>query len=1167
MLRAIAERQASKPDELAKTMPPPTGLAAADTSPLGLDAPAIATKPLSDVLNSIPALQSAVDAVQSDPADPELVVESMKLYASGREKLAAGKAAAALTDLEKAARLNPGSAQVQRTLGDAHAAAGRRSSAITAYEKAVGLGLKDPELFGILGRELARTKRFDRAMPMLKAACEDARANSDPVRAAVAGVDLAEAMLAQGYVSAGRELLVTSLMLLPEAPPAIDAQDVADVYRRRAELWQRAGDLSLRLNDSDSALAAYERAAAFPTVDPVALVPRRIHACLRAGRSAQAALVLLSDIERVKGRIEDRHLSTLSLLATDKTVSGPLASAVGEMARNPSFEATPSVLGRLARASAACVAPAEARKILEARLGAVPTDADAAASLFAAFGADSAGGVAAACRLIEVAPDQTDMYAEVLIRRGTSLGAQVKRLEEQKDQHTQALLLGAMLRRLGRPAEGFDVIKRVTFPAAMKPAAIAMAAMCAASCGRWEVAIAERDACVAMIEPRPARNLADAQISVQRFPEALAAIAEALEPGSMKSWRGVADDLMAAELSLRAGEPKKAEAFLLNALAADKFDERAYDALFDLYSARAPLADDAKLSSLAKSLRDNIPSSKVARGIVARELMSRAQWDQARDALCSMVDADTESVTTLSLLAVAWENQIKLDASAGERAEAWVRDRLKGREDSPVLTILLARVLAARGKAEEAEQMLAARWQEWPMPEFGKMREYIVREAMKDPQKAARMTCDRLGGIGRDIDASIEYATAQLESGDIGGAVSSLTAGLPEAVPLTPAQSSRIAGLVTMLKPEEMIKLGVRAESEAALKLFDLVSARKIELPAQAYMLRVLILCAGHSGETDRLFAAVEDAAAKTKEPRLRVIARIAMVLLAKDDPSDAIGFLKAATLKAQPFDEGLAFEWVRQVCLRGGGEHMRQLVESGVDLDAMLKIVESLAGNQESGQEPQTTKQKQAEILYCIANLASVQGREKEAEEGYRLALEFDPGHAWTLNNLGYLVLERGDNIDEAERMIAEAYKTLSHQASVIDSLGWVRYKRGVFKDTQGPNGQIRGAVSLLREAVSTAARGENYEQADHLGDAYWRAGNVDEARKQWLKAQSLLTYALANANLGGPEEQSPARKRYTEYRDSVQAKLTALRDGKDPAVAPTQAELDAKRNTAPQH
>ncbi len=76
-----------------------------------------------------------------------------------------------------------------------------------------------------------------------------------------------------------------------------------------------------------------------------------------------------------------------------------------------------------------------------------------------------------------------------------------------------------------------------------------------------------------------------------------------------------------------------------------------------------------------------------------------------------------------------------------------------------------------------------------------------------------------------------------------------------------------------------------------------------------------------------------------------------------------------------------------------------------------------------------------------------------------------------------------------------------------------------------------------------------------------------MDEARKQWLKAQSLLTYVLANANLGGPEEPSPARKRYTEYRDFVQAKLTALREGKDPAVAPTQAEIDAKRNSKPQH
>ena len=56
----------------------------------------------------------------------------------------------------------------------------------------------------------------------------------------------------------------------------------------RAEgLWQRVGDISIRLGQYDKAAEAYANAAQVPTLDPGAVVSRRVFANLRLGRPAE----------------------------------------------------------------------------------------------------------------------------------------------------------------------------------------------------------------------------------------------------------------------------------------------------------------------------------------------------------------------------------------------------------------------------------------------------------------------------------------------------------------------------------------------------------------------------------------------------------------------------------------------------------------------------------------------------------------------------------------------------------------------------------------------------------------------------------------------------------------------------------------------------------------
>ncbi|MBL9001927.1 MAG: hypothetical protein JNK25_12410 [Phycisphaerae bacterium] len=1153
-LHELARRQHEHPDEQARSIPPPPGISPASVSALEKDDPSYgkAHMGLGPALGSFPPLPEA-DAVP--PPDPEARVQSMKLYASAKAHLAAGRSAQATSDLERAASLDPYSAQVQRALGDAHAVAGKRSAAVSAYRKAVALGLRDPATLGVLGREAVRSRRFDEAVAPLKAARDEELQTPDSVLLAPLGIDLSEALEGAGYLNAARDLLMETLVPLASVPPeGVSAAAAAEVFRRRADLWQRAGDLSLKLDDPRTALTAYERAAAFPTVDPVSIVPRRIYALTRSGRSAEAALFLLDEIHRTEGRLDDRHLSTLAALAKSEAVGASTANSIAAMMREPSATLSASTKSRLARASAACVAPRDARRILLARLESDPADAACIPPLLAVYGDDARGRAEAMLRVVAAAPDLCVEYAEAFVRRGSGVGAALVWLESRKSDPTAALFRAGLLHRIHRDAEALVVLDAAKPATALRPAFESLRAVCAAKAGRWDVAKQARAACFDLDEPKPRRNLAAAELALQNAPAALESWGVKPDTTDIPGWRGVTDCLLGADLSLRAGNSLDAEAWLLAAKSLDVYDERAYDGLLDLYQPGGPLADTAKLTSLARTLRDTLPSSKVARGVAVRERLARGQWAQAAEQLQSMIDADSEHLASVSLLALAWESHIKAEPGAAEAAEAWVRSRMIGREDSPTLAVLLARVLSAGGRADEAVSLLEDKNRSLPNADLLRAREVIIRTRLGEPARAAALTIERLGATPRGIADSIELADAYFNAGLFAEAADTIQGGLPTDIPLTSEQSAAALSVLSAVKVEEVMA-GDEVQGEAALRIFDALVSRGVQPAPASYLLRVLVLCARHPGESERLLAAAREAAARTGQPELQMLGRVAQALLDQPDPSAALRFLGAVVNSVRPYNEAFAFNWFRFTAARGDAEDIRFLTTGVVQPAEMVKVI----ATQFSGDDEHlgTEAEQRSEIAYWAGNGASQFGRENVAEAAYRIALEIKPDHPWALNNLGYMLLENGREFDEAERMITEAYRALPHESSVIDSMGWVRYKQGIFNDTAGPDGlPIRGAASLIREAVDSGVREANYEQADHLGDVLWRIGDHEEAKRRWVQARNLLQVIMTNLNARNPDE-TPNRARYEASLAQVEAKLRAVEEGKPPPVAPTRAEM----------
>ncbi len=112
------------------------------------------------------------------------------------------------------------------------------------------------------------------------------------------------------------------------------------------------------------------------------------------------------------------------------------------------------------------------------------------------------------------------------------------------------------------------------------------------------------------------------------------------------------------------------------------------------------------------------------------------------------------------------------------------------------------------------------------------------------------------------------------------------------------------------------------------------------------------------------------------------------------------------------------------------------------------------------------------------------------KAKAALQKAVALDPEQPGSLNHLGYAMLERGDSLDEATRLIAKASSLRPDDAAITDSLGWAFFLRG----------QTTESIAVLERAV--AADPTVPELGEHLGDAYWKAGRRIDARYAWNAA-----------------------------------------------------------------
>jgi tetratricopeptide (TPR) repeat protein len=140
-------------------------------------------------------------------------------------------------------------------------------------------------------------------------------------------------------------------------------------------------------------------------------------------------------------------------------------------------------------------------------------------------------------------------------------------------------------------------------------------------------------------------------------------------------------------------------------------------------------------------------------------------------------------------------------------------------------------------------------------------------------------------------------------------------------------------------------------------------------------------------------------------------------------------------------------------------------------------------------------------DLLYDYAMLAEKIERVDILESSLRKLIEIRPEHAHAYNALGYSLADRNQRLPEAQELIEKALKLAPDDSFIIDSMGWVLYRRGKLKDS----------LSYLRRAY---AGRPDPEIAAHLGEVLWALGERSEAERVWgdARKESPDNEALAN-------------------------------------------------------
>jgi Flp pilus assembly protein TadD len=231
--------------------------------------------------------------------------------------------------------------------------------------------------------------------------------------------------------------------------------------------------------------------------------------------------------------------------------------------------------------------------------------------------------------------------------------------------------------------------------------------------------------------------------------------------------------------------------------------------------------------------------------------------------------------------------------------------------------------------------------------------------------------------------------------------------------------------------------------------------------PLAIYYLAAIAERRGDRGVALRGYALLGGTALESSARR-----RAARLLLAAGERDQALGLI------AQDAGGGIAARLTAEL------ESAQLLFDGGASDEALRQI--------------EATRRRfpdHPEVAYQRAILLERAGRTAEAVKALEAQHRARPRDATLSNALGFILADHNRTLPRAQMLIRTALAAEPDNPAILDSLGWVSYRRGA----------VAAALPLLERAWHLFHDGDI---AAHYGEVAWASGATDRAKQIWSKA-----------------------------------------------------------------
>jgi tetratricopeptide (TPR) repeat protein len=160
--------------------------------------------------------------------------------------------------------------------------------------------------------------------------------------------------------------------------------------------------------------------------------------------------------------------------------------------------------------------------------------------------------------------------------------------------------------------------------------------------------------------------------------------------------------------------------------------------------------------------------------------------------------------------------------------------------------------------------------------------------------------------------------------------------------------------------------------------------------------------------------------------------------------------------------------------------------------------IREFEAIEEQAEKDPVAARRLLPQFYFWYGSVCEQAGRMTDAERLMERCVALDPEFAQALNYLAYVWAEKGDNLDKALDYVTRALKLQPKEGAFLDTLGWVYYKKGAFRE----------ALDYLQQALDAES---DPVIADHVGDAWLALNEPRKAERFWRLSLKLDPHKAA--------------------------------------------------------